>query len=133
MIMKNIIERLRKVLDSSTELKAQVEKLYKLVAIKDVKIGNLEDMLNKSENDFILTYKELQDAKAEIIEKEEEIANKEEAIESLIEESIKFEEEIKTLKDEIVAKEKSRVEDLKALEEVVSELETLFVEEKEEK
>ena len=144
--MKNLIERLKDVLNSANDLKAQVVELTKLVADKNEEIDNLETMLDKSEEDFILVYAKLQstelelkETKAELEEvknaladKNEEIANKEEAIDSLIEEAIKFEEEIKCLKDEKLAKENEDKENIESLEEVVSELEAVFMEENKE-
>ena len=144
--MKNLIERLRSVLNSANDLKAQVVELTKVVVDKDVEIDNLETMLDKSEEDFIIVYAKLQstelelkEVKAELEEtkgalanKNEEIANKEEAIDSLIEEAIKFEEEIKNLNDEKLAKEKEDKENIESLDEVVSELEAVFEENKEE-
>ena len=50
----------------------------------------------------------------------------------LIEEAIKFEEEIKNLNDEKLAKEKEDKENIESLDEVVSELEAVFEENKEE-
>ena len=144
--MKNLIERLRSVLNSANDLKAQVVELTKVVVNKDEEIDNLETMLDKSEEDFIIVYAKLQstelelkEVKAELEEikgaladKNEEMANKEEAIDSLIEEAIKFEEEIKNLNDEKLAKEKEDKENIESLDEVVSELEAVFEENKEE-
>ena len=144
--MKNLIERLRSVLNSANDLKAQVVELTKVVVDKDEEIDNLETMLDKSEEDFIIVYaklqstelelkevkSELEETKGALADKNEEIANKEEAIDSLIEESIKFEEEIKNLNDEKLAKEKEDKENIESLDEVVSELEAVFEENKEE-
>ena len=144
--MKNLIERLRSVLNSANDLKAQVVELTKVVVNKDEEIDNLETMLDKSEEDFIIVYAklqstelelkevkaELEETKGALADKNEEIANKEEAIDSLIEEAIKFEEEIKNLNDEKVAKEKEDKENIESLDEVVSELEAVFEENKEE-
>ena len=144
--MKNLIERLRSVLNSANDLKAQVVELTKVVVDKDVEIDNLETMLDKSEEDFIIVYAklqstelelkevkaELEETKGALADKNEEIANKEEAIDSLIEEAIKFEEEIKNLNDEKLAKEKEDKENIESLDEVVSELEAVFEENKEE-
>ena len=144
--MKNLIERLRSVLNSANDLKAQVVELTKVVVNKDEEIDNLETMLDKSEEDFIIVYAklqstelelkevkaELEETKGALADKNEEIANKEEAIDSLIEEAIKFEEEIKNLNDEKLAKEKEDKENIESLDEVVSELEAVFEENKEE-
>lgn len=144
--MKNLIERLRSVLNSANDLKAQVVELTKVVVDKDEEIDNLETMLDKSEEDFIIVYAklqstelelkevkaELEETKGALADKNEEIANKEEAIDSLIEEAIKFEEEIKNLNDEKLAKEKEDKENIESLDEVVSELEAVFEENKEE-
>lgn len=144
--MKNLIERLRSVLNSANDLKAQVVELTKVVVDKDEEIDNLETMLDKSEEDFIIVYAklqstelelkevkaELEETKSALADKNEEIANKEEAIDSLIEEAIKFEEEIKNLNDEKLAKEKEDKENIESLDEVVSELEAVFEENKEE-
>ena len=144
--MKNLIERLRSVLNSANDLKAQVVELTKVVVNKDEEIDNLETMLDKSEEDFIIVYAklqstelelkevkaELEETKGALADKNEEIANKEEAIDSLIEEAIKFEEEIKNLNDEKLAKEKEDKENIESLDEVVSELEAVFVEENKE-
>ena len=144
--MKNLIERLRSVLNSANDLKAQVVELTKVVVNKDEEIDNLETMLDKSEEDFIIVYAKLQstelelkEVKAELEEikgaladKNEEMANKEEAIDSLIQESIEFEEEIKRLNNEILTKENEDKENIKSLEQVVSELEAVFVEENKE-
>ena len=144
--MKNLIERLRSVLNSANDLKAQVVELTKVVVDKDEEIDNLETMLDKSEEDFIIVYAklqstelelkevkaELEETKGALADKNEEIANKEEAIDSLIEEAIKFEEEIKNLNDEKVAKEKEDKENIESLDEVVAELEAVFVEENKE-
>ena len=144
--MKNLIERLRSVLNSANDLKAQVVELTKVVVDKDVEIDNLETMLDKSEEDFIIVYAklqstelelkevkaELEETKGALADKNEEIANKEEAIDSLIEEAIKFEEEIKNLNDEKLAKEKEDKENIESLDEVVFELEAVFEENKEE-
>ena len=144
--MKNLIERLRSVLNSANDLKAQVVELTKVVVDKDEEIDNLETMLDKSEEDFIIVYAklqstelelkevkaELEETKGALADKNEEIANKEEAIDSLIEEAIKFEEEIKNLNDEKLAKEKEDKEHIESLDEVVSELEAVFEENKEE-
>ena len=144
--MKNLIERLRSVLNSANDLKAQVVELTKVVVDKDEEIDNLETMLDKSEEDFIIVYAklqstelelkevkaELEETKGALADKNEEISNKEEAIDSLIEEAIKFEEEIKNLNDEKLAKEKEDKENIESLDEVVSELEAVFEENKEE-
>ena len=144
--MKNLIERLRSVLNSANDLKAQVVELTKVVVDKNEEIDNLETMLDKSEEDFIIVYAklqstelelkevkaELEETKSALADKNEEIANKEEAIDSLIEEAIKFEEEIKNLNDEKLAKEKEDKENIESLDEVVSELEAVFEENKEE-
>ena len=146
MTMKNLIERLRSVLNSANDLKAQVVELTKVVVNKDEEIDNLETMLDKSEEDFIIVYAklqstelelkevkaELEETKGALADKNEEISNKEEAIDSLIEEAIKFEEEIKNLNDEKLAKEKEDKENIESLDEVVSELEAVFEENKEE-
>ena len=144
--MKNLIERLRSLLNSANDLKAHVVELTKVVVDKDEEIDNLETMLDKSEEDFIIVYAklqstelelkevkaELEETKGALADKNEEIANKEEAIDSLIEEAIKFEEEIKNLNDEKLAKEKEDKENIESLDEVVSELEAVFVEENKE-
>ena len=146
MIMKNLIERLRSVLNSANDLKAQVVELTKVVVDKDEEIDNLETMLDKSEEDFIIVYAklqstelelkevkaELEETKGALADKNEEMANKEEAIDSLIEEAIKFEEDIKNLNDEKLAKEKEDKENIESLDEVISELEAVFEENKEE-
>ena len=145
--MKNLIERLKEVLNSANDLKAQVTELNKVIVAKDEEIDGLETMLDKSEEeDFILVYakyqsaelelnevkQELEDVKEVLTERNEEIANKEEAIDSLIQESIEFEEEIKRLNNEILTKENEDKENIESLEEVVSELEAVFVEENKE-
>ena len=144
--MKNLIERLRSVLNSANDLKAQVVELTKVVVDKDEEIDNLETMLDKSEEDFIIVYAklqstelelkevkaELEETKGALADKNEEMANKEEAIDSLIEEAIKFEEDIKNLNDEKLAKEKEDKENIESLDEVISELEAVFEENKEE-
>lgn len=144
--MKNLIERLKEVLNSANDLKAQVTELNKVIVAKDEEIDGLETMLDKSEEDFIIVYAklqstelelkevkaELEETKGALADKNEEIANKEEAIDSLIEEAIKFEEEIKNLNDEKLAKEKEDKENIESLDEVVSELEAVFEENKEE-
>ena len=144
--MKNLIERLRSVLNSANDLKAQVVELTKVVVNKDEEIDNLETMLDKSEEDFIIVYAklqstelelkevkaELEETKGALADKNEEMANKEEAIDSLIEEAIKFEEDIKNLNDEKLAKEKEDKENIESLDEVISELEAVFEENKEE-
>lgn len=144
--MKNLIERLKEVLNSANDLKAQVTELNKVIVAKDEEIDGLEAMLDKSEEDFILVYakyqsaelelnevkQELEDVKEALSERNEEIANKEEAIDSLIQESIEFEEEIKRLNNEILTKENEDKENIESLEQVVSELEAVFVEENKE-
>ena len=54
--MKNLIERLKEVLNSANDLKAQVTELNKVIVAKDEEIDGLETMLDKSEEDFILVY-----------------------------------------------------------------------------
>ena len=144
--MKNLIERLKEVLNSANDLKAQVTELNKVIVAKDEEIDGLETMLEKSEEEFLLDYakhqsaelelnevkQELEDVKEVLSERNEEIANKEEAIDSLIQESIKFEEEIKRLNNEILTKENEDKENIESLEQVVSELEAVFVEENKE-
>ena len=144
--MKNLIERLKEVLNSANDLKAQVTELNKVIVAKDEEIDGLEAMLDKNEEDFILVYakyqsaelelnevkQELEDVKEALSERNEEIANKEEAIDGLIQESIEFEEEIKRLNNEILTKENEDKENIESLEQVVSELEAVFVEENKE-
>ena len=144
--MKNLIERLKEVLNSANDLKAQVTELNKVIVAKDEEIDGQEAMLNKSEEDFILVHakyqsaelelnevkQELEDVKEALSERNEEIANKEEVIDSLIQESIEFEEEIKRLNNEILTKENEDKENIESLEQVVSELEAVFVEENKE-
>ena len=144
--MKNLIERLKEVLNSANDLKAQVTELNKVIVAKDEEIDGLEAMLNNSEEDFILVYakyqsaelelnevkQELENLKAGLSEGTEELANKAGDIDSLIQESIKFEEEIKRLNDEILTKENEDKENIESLEQVVTELEAVFVEENKE-
>ena len=47
--MKNLIERLKEVLNSANDLKAQVTELNKVIVAKDEEIDGLEAMLDKSE------------------------------------------------------------------------------------